>query len=167
MQAVRAVPDVPAGRGAATDAGGARHGRESPHTQVCIQPARVTIGFHVFIRAVLLEGFRSRPFIASSLTCTLQEYLCYSLFCVSLCCCQLCHRDVWRELIAREGSRGAAKGFSLNLIKGPIAFSVSLTTYDLLRAAWHDRDGSEQGSDGSGGGGDNRHLRRGHHAQQQ
>jgi hypothetical protein len=76
-------------------------------------------------------------------------------------------RDVWRELIAREGSRGAAKGFSLNLIKGPIAFSVSLTTYDLLRAAWHTHDDGGGGSGGSGTGRSSKHLRRGQHAQPQ
>ncbi|KAJ1444098.1 mitochondrial carrier domain-containing protein [Ochromonadaceae sp. CCMP2298] len=41
---------------------------------------------------------------------------------------------VWRELIRTEGFSGAGKGFTLNIIKGPIALSISLTVYDLLKA---------------------------------
>jgi hypothetical protein len=35
--------------------------------------------------------------------------------------------------LAEEGWRGLFKGFSLNIIKGPITLSLSLTTYDILR----------------------------------
>jgi solute carrier family 25 protein 42 len=37
-----------------------------------------------------------------------------------------------KELIAKEGVRGLTKGFSLNIIKGPITLSLSLTTYDMM-----------------------------------
>jgi solute carrier family 25, member 42 len=37
---------------------------------------------------------------------------------------------IWRE----EGMRGLSKGFSLNIFKGPLSMSVSLTCYDWLRA---------------------------------
>ncbi len=38
-------------------------------------------------------------------------------------------RQLWRE----EGLRGLGKGFSLNILKGPVSLSVSLTAYDWLR----------------------------------
>lgn len=41
-------------------------------------------------------------------------------------------RESLKYLLASEGLRGLAKGFSLNIIKGPITLSLSLTTYDLL-----------------------------------
>lgn len=37
-------------------------------------------------------------------------------------------RQLWKE----EGLRGLGKGFTLNIIKGPISLSVSLTVYDYL-----------------------------------
>ena len=37
-----------------------------------------------------------------------------------------------KELVAKEGLRGLTKGFSLNIIKGPITLSLSLTTYDVM-----------------------------------
>eukprot|EP00605_Chrysophyceae_sp_TOSAG23-4_P000117 GSChrysophyteH1.ASY1.ANO1.128.1 assembled CDS len=37
-----------------------------------------------------------------------------------------------QELVAVEGLRGLGKGFSLNIIKGPITLSISLTAYDFL-----------------------------------
>jgi Mitochondrial carrier protein len=43
-------------------------------------------------------------------------------------------RSTLRHLIVTEGFRGLAKGFSLNVMKGPITMSLSLTTYDLLVA---------------------------------
>ena len=36
-------------------------------------------------------------------------------------------------MFATEGIPGMLKGYSLNIIKGPITLSLSLTTYDLLR----------------------------------
>lgn len=45
------------------------------------------------------------------------------------------------RLLREEGVRGFAKGFSLNLLKGPLSLSVSLTAYDWLRAnVFNDRD---------------------------
>lgn len=41
-------------------------------------------------------------------------------------------RSMLRELIRVEGYFGLTKGFSLNIIKGPITLSISLTTYDFL-----------------------------------
>jgi hypothetical protein len=49
-------------------------------------------------------------------------------------------REVLRHLVLTEGWRGLSKGFSLNVIKGPIALSISLTTYDLLRGYLHTED---------------------------
>ena len=37
-----------------------------------------------------------------------------------------------KHLIATEGLRGLSKGFTLNIIKGPVVMSLSFTTYDLL-----------------------------------
>lgn len=42
-------------------------------------------------------------------------------------------RQTLVHLLKSEGWRGMTKGFSLNIIKGPIALSISLTTYDLMR----------------------------------
>jgi len=43
---------------------------------------------------------------------------------------------VLKHLVETEGFRGLAKGFSVNVIKGPITLSLSFTTYDLLSRAW-------------------------------
>ena len=40
---------------------------------------------------------------------------------------------MFQNLIETEGWRGLFKGFSMNLIKGPLALSISLSTYDTLR----------------------------------
>ncbi len=58
-----------------------------------------------------------------------------------------------RHLVLTEGWRGLSKGFSLNVIKGPIALSISLTTYDLLRAYLHadDPEDGRRPSSASGG----------------
>jgi Mitochondrial carrier protein len=42
-------------------------------------------------------------------------------------------RQVLMEIIEQEGARALTKGFSLNVIKGPITLSLSFTTYDILR----------------------------------
>ena len=47
------------------------------------------------------------------------------------------NKGTWKvltELYATEGLRGISKGFSLNIIKGPITLTISLTAYDLLRS---------------------------------
>jgi hypothetical protein len=44
-------------------------------------------------------------------------------------------RSSLKKLFETEGIRGLFKGFSLNILKGPITLSLSLTTYDLL-SAW-------------------------------
>lgn len=46
------------------------------------------------------------------------------------------NKGTWRvlsELYTTEGLRGISKGFSLNIIKGPVTLSISLTAYDMLR----------------------------------
>ena len=42
-------------------------------------------------------------------------------------------REVYFHLIKTEGYRGLFKGFTMNLFKGPITLSISLTTYYYLR----------------------------------
>lgn len=37
--------------------------------------------------------------------------------------------------LLQEGPRGLFKGFTLNLVKGPVAVGVSLSTYDWLKVA--------------------------------
>ena len=44
----------------------------------------------------------------------------------------LAFRDEIYNLVKKEGIRGLGKGFTLNIIKGPISLSISLTVYDLL-----------------------------------
>ena len=43
-------------------------------------------------------------------------------------------RRVVRHLIHSEGVRGLGKGFSMNIVKGPISLSISLTVFDLLKS---------------------------------
>ena len=38
-----------------------------------------------------------------------------------------------QDLVASEGLRGLGKGFTLNILKGPITMSISLTAYDMLQ----------------------------------
>lgn len=73
------------------------------------------------------------------------------------------------RLLREEGIRGFAKGFSLNLFKGPLSLSVSLTAYDWLRAhVFNDHDSplasvylcyrapsADSSNSSSGGGGSN------------
>jgi hypothetical protein len=39
-----------------------------------------------------------------------------------------------RTLYRGEGVRGLFKGYSLNVFKGPVTLSLSLTTYDFLQS---------------------------------
>ena len=43
------------------------------------------------------------------------------------------YSTVVRHLIATEGLQGLLKGFSMNVIKGPITLSISMFTYDSLK----------------------------------
>ena len=64
--------------------------------------------------------------------------ICFHIFCIRIVafnvivCLLSFYRQSLRHLFATEGIRGFSKGFSLNIIKGPITLSLSLTTYDLL-----------------------------------
>lgn len=46
---------------------------------------------------------------------------------------------VLMDLYRTEGWRGLSKGFSLNIIKGPITLSISFTSYDLLKKIFEDQ----------------------------
>jgi hypothetical protein len=50
----------------------------------------------------------------------------------------VCYRTALKTLFVEESFRGFWKGFSLNIIKGPISLSISLTVYDLLRGGIQD-----------------------------
>jgi solute carrier family 25 protein 42 len=41
--------------------------------------------------------------------------------------------DIVKELFQEQGVRGFFKGVSLNWIKGPVAFSISFTTFDIIQ----------------------------------
>jgi hypothetical protein len=43
-------------------------------------------------------------------------------------------RSTLHHLFFSEGLKGLSKGFSMNIIKGPITLSISLTSYDSLLA---------------------------------
>ena len=55
--------------------------------------------------------------------------------------------QVLRTLVETEGLRGLTKGFSLNIIKGPITLSLSFTTHDLLRRRTSALGGGKGGGD--------------------
>jgi hypothetical protein len=42
-------------------------------------------------------------------------------------------RETFLRLYQTEGWRGLTKGYSLNVFKGPITLSISLTVYDVMR----------------------------------
>jgi hypothetical protein len=59
---------------------------------------------------------------------------------------------VFRHLVATEGWKGTSKAFSLNIIKGPITLSLSLTSYDMLRAYFKENvENNEEDVIGGGG----------------
>ena len=55
-------------------------------------------------------------------------------------------REALAHLISSERLRGLSKGVSLNIVKGSVALSISLTVYDLLRKRLNDYPHSESGS---------------------
>ena len=50
---------------------------------------------------------------------------------------KIVHRCILKNLIEKEGYRALTKGFSINIIKGPITLGISLTTYDFLKHFLH------------------------------
>jgi solute carrier family 25 protein 42 len=42
--------------------------------------------------------------------------------------------NIVKELFQEQGVRGFFKGVSLNWIKGPVAFSISFTTFDIIQS---------------------------------
>jgi solute carrier family 25 protein 42 len=45
--------------------------------------------------------------------------------------------ETLKRIYRREGVRGFFKGFSMNVVKGPLSVGVSFTTYDLLKRLLH------------------------------
>lgn len=42
--------------------------------------------------------------------------------------------SIVKDLYAEQGIRGFFKGVSMNWVKGPIAFSISFTTFDIVQS---------------------------------
>jgi len=53
-------------------------------------------------------------------------------------------RSTFMKIMREEGTRGVFKGFTMNIFKGPITVSVSMTTYDVLMKWIHEKEGSDR-----------------------
>jgi solute carrier family 25 protein 42 len=47
---------------------------------------------------------------------------------------------IMRELYAEQGYRGFFKGVTMNYLKGPIAFSISFTAFDIIQSLTETKD---------------------------